>query len=33
MHIPWDENLTASLSSLAETPAVYWAKRSQLPWN
>jgi hypothetical protein len=25
--------LAASLSGLAETPAVYWAKRSQMPWN
>jgi aryl-alcohol dehydrogenase-like predicted oxidoreductase len=33
LDIHWDENLTAGLSNLAETPAVYWAKRSQLPWN
>jgi aryl-alcohol dehydrogenase-like predicted oxidoreductase len=33
LDIHWDENMTASLSSLAESPAVYWAKRSQLPWN
>jgi len=33
LNVAWDENLIASFSDLAESPAVYWAKRSRLPWN
>jgi aryl-alcohol dehydrogenase-like predicted oxidoreductase len=33
LEVTWDDELAASLSSLAEAPAVYWAKRSQMPWN
>ena len=33
LEVAWDEDLAASLSSLAEPPAVYWTKRSRLPWN
>ncbi len=33
LQVTWDDELADSLSSLAEAPAVYWAKRSQMPWN
>jgi aryl-alcohol dehydrogenase-like predicted oxidoreductase len=33
LEVNWDDELADSLSSLAEAPAVYWAKRSQMPWN
>jgi aryl-alcohol dehydrogenase-like predicted oxidoreductase len=33
LEVAWDEELAGSLSGLAEAPAVYWAKRSQMPWN
>lgn len=29
----WDDRAAASLEDLAESPAVYWKMRSQLPWN
>jgi len=33
LDVTWDDQLADSLSSLAEAPAVYWARRSQMPWN
>jgi aryl-alcohol dehydrogenase-like predicted oxidoreductase len=33
LEVTWDDELAESLSGLAEAPAVYWAKRSELPWN
>jgi aryl-alcohol dehydrogenase-like predicted oxidoreductase len=33
LQVTWDDELADSLSSLAEAPAVYWAKRSQMLWN
>ncbi len=33
LEVNWDDELADSLSGLAEAPAVYWAKRSQMPWN
>jgi aryl-alcohol dehydrogenase-like predicted oxidoreductase len=33
LEVTWDDELAATLSGLAEAPAVYWAKRSLLPWN
>jgi len=33
LEVTWDDELAVSLSGLAEAPAVYWAKRSQMPWN
>jgi aryl-alcohol dehydrogenase-like predicted oxidoreductase len=33
LDVAWDDELADSLSGLAEAPAVYWAKRSQMPWN
>jgi aryl-alcohol dehydrogenase-like predicted oxidoreductase len=33
LEVTWDDELAESLSGLAEAPAVYWAKRSQMPWN
>lgn len=31
--VPLDEGILATLGSLVETPATYWATRSALPWN
>jgi len=33
LNVTLDEDLIASFSDLTESPAVYWAKRSRLPWN
>jgi aryl-alcohol dehydrogenase-like predicted oxidoreductase len=33
LEVAWDGELADSLSGLAEAPAVYWAKRSQMAWN
>ncbi|MCA9968746.1 MAG: hypothetical protein KC425_00950, partial [Anaerolineales bacterium] len=33
LDVAWDDALAQRLSSLAETPDVYWRTRSALPWN
>ena len=33
LDVPWIPDLAAALAALAETPAAYWAKRSELAWN
>ena len=33
LDVPWSPALAAALAPLAETPAAYWAKRSELAWN
>lgn len=31
--VAWDQEAVAALESLAETPEIYWSKRSKLAWN
>jgi len=31
--LDWDAELEQRLAGLAEDPATYWARRSELPWN
>ncbi|MCB9122323.1 MAG: aldo/keto reductase [Caldilineaceae bacterium] len=33
LDVPWIPDLAAALAALAETPAAYWATRSELAWN
>lgn len=33
LHVRWNADLAHRLSSLAESPEVYWHTRSNLPWN
>ena len=33
LDVLWDDEVAASLASLAEPPATYWSRRSDLPWN
>ncbi|CAN5809783.1 aldo/keto reductase [soil metagenome] len=33
LHLPWDEDASARLAPLAESPAAYWQTRSELPWT
>ncbi len=33
LDVPWSSSLAAALAPLAESPAEYWATRSELAWN